>query len=203
MENSNWLQGQAYAKEGEFELALESYDKALVEASNNPDLFNDRGVCLLHLGRTFEAEIDMTRAIELQPEYGYRYAARAYVRAALKNLNGAIADYKYAIELDPEDAISMNNLGMIEEQMGYTKEANERYKVADELLGILKDTGINLPEEPAAPLPDPKPIENSQPAKQAADSTSYSAVLKSVFTSKKVFSEFVSFLRNGLKLGDK
>jgi tetratricopeptide (TPR) repeat protein len=203
MENSNWLQGQAFAKEGKFELALESYDKALLEEHENPDLLNDRGVCMLHLGRTLEAEVDMTRAIELQPDYGYRYAARAYVRAALKNLQGAIADYQYAIELDPEDAISMNNLGMIEEQMGYVKEANDRYKVADELMGILKDTGINLPEEPAAPIQKSEPIDIPQHASSVDESPSYSSVFKSVFTSKKVFTEFVSFIRNGFKLGDK
>lgn len=203
MENIDWLRGQALAKEGKFELALSSYDAAFNKDARNPDLLNDRGVCLLHLHRYLEAEADMTRAIELQPDYGYRFAARAYVRSALKNLHGAIDDYKMAIQLDPEDAISMNNLGMIEEQLGYVKEANDRFKVADELLGILQESGINLPEEPTQLEPQPtsdtrKQIENASPP-----GPSFSKVIKGVFTSKKVFSEFVQFLRNGFKLGDK
>ena len=92
---------------------------------------------------------------------------------------------------------------MIEEQMGYVKEANDRYKVADELMGILKETGINLPEEPAAPVQKPENIDIPQHASSVDESPSYSAVFKSVFTSKKVFTEFVSFIRNGFKLGYK
>ena len=36
---------------------------------------------------------------------------------ALRDIQGAIADYEKAVELDPEDAITLNNLGLLEEQV--------------------------------------------------------------------------------------
>ena len=67
--------------------------------------------------------------------------------------------HKKALELDPEDAVTLNNLGLLEEQLGYQEQAKERYRVSDELLGILNEHGIdpesNVPafnERPASPL---------------------------------------------------
>ena len=40
----------------------------------------------------------------------------------LKDTKGAIADYNKAIELDPEDEISLNNLGLLQEKVGRMKE---------------------------------------------------------------------------------
>ena len=43
---------------------------------------------------------------------------------------------KLTIELDPEDAIILNNLGLAEQKLGYTARARERFKNSDDLLGI-------------------------------------------------------------------
>lgn len=206
MESTLWTQALQLAKEGKFEEALQLYDLASETHGFQPDLLNDKAVCLLHLQRASEAEQLMTRAIELQPDYGYRYAARAYVRVSLKNHRGAIEDYKKAIELDPEDAIALNNLGLLEEQLGYHKEAGERYRMADELMGILKDRGI-VPEADVPPTQqEEREIEASQSSPQQVEDptpTNRAEIIKGVFTSKKVFGEFLSFMRNGFKLGNK
>ena len=47
-------------------------------------------------------------------------------------MRGAIEDYKRTVELDPEDAVTWNNLGLLEEQLGYQEQAKERYRVSDD-----------------------------------------------------------------------
>ena len=66
----------------------------------------------------------------------------------MKDVDGAIADYKKALELDPEDAITLNNLGLLEEQYGMRKSAQEKFRRADTLMGILKDAGVDPPQAP-------------------------------------------------------
>ena len=57
-----------------------------------------------------------------------------------RDTDAAIEDYKTCIELDPEDTIAHNNLGILEEAKGYKAQAQERFKVADELQEILNQT---------------------------------------------------------------
>jgi tetratricopeptide (TPR) repeat protein len=112
----------------------------------NGDIIHDHAVCVFQLGRTKEALQAFDRAVDLEPNHAYRYASRAWIKAAMKDVDGAIADYKKALELDPEDAITLNNLGLLEEQYGMRKSAQEKFRRADTLMGILKDAGVDPPE---------------------------------------------------------
>lgn len=116
------------------------------------DIIHDHAVCVFQQGRTKEALQAFDRAVALEPDHAYRYASRAWIRAAMKDVDGAIADYKKALELDPEDAITLNNLGLLEEQYGMRKSAQEKFRRADTLMGILKDAGVDPPQasEPEA-----------------------------------------------------
>lgn len=208
MENIHWKQALELGKEQKWSEALESYAKALKELPDNPDLLHDHGVCLFQLGRGFEAMNELNKAALYQPEYSYRYSSRAWIKTALKDYEGALADYKKAIELDPEDAIAMNNLGMLEEQLGYHKEAKERFQVADELQGILHKNGIASPvSEEDLVIPPPtqetvtQPTAEPQPVVEEAEKESVGKVISSIFT-KKGFSEFIGFVRNGFKLDE-
>ena len=59
--------------------------------------------------------------------------------------------------MDPDDAVTWNNLGLLEEQMGYQEQARERYKVSDELLGILNEHGIDPESSSPAAQDRPSP----------------------------------------------
>ena len=57
----------------------------------------------------------------------------------------AIQDYEKAIKLDPDDAVAQNNLGLLQEQLGYKTEAKKRFEIADDLMGNSKgnsDLGV-------------------------------------------------------------
>jgi ABC-type uncharacterized transport system YnjBCD ATPase subunit len=92
-----------------------------------------------------------------------------------------------AIALDPDDAISLNNLGLLEEQAGFFHQARERFAAADALSSLLEETGI--PTEPQAPI--------------AADATAEGSgsvwgwMRHAVFTAEGR-SEFAAFVRSGL-----
>ena len=83
---------------------------------------------LFHLDRKEDSLIDMNKAVDLEPNYSYRYSSRAYIKASLGMTEDAILDYKKCTELDPEDAISWNNMGLLEDQLGWNKKAGKHLK---------------------------------------------------------------------------
>lgn len=125
--------GVKLLKENKLEKALNVFNRLIELEPNCADFYSERGVVYFHMNKAKESIADMNKAVDLQPMKSYRYSSRAYILGHFKDIEKAIADYKKAIELDPEDAIAQNNLGMLEEQLGYHKQAKERYKLADGL----------------------------------------------------------------------
>ena len=151
----------------------------------DPDAWNDYGVALFHAGAKQEALAALDRALELQPDYGYRYAARAWMRQAMKDFDGARADYARAIALDPDDAISLNNLGLLEEQAGFFQQARDRFAAADALSHLLEEAGIETAPAPAPPDPE-EPV-----------GSVWGWMRHAVWTAEGR-SEFAAFVRSGL-----
>ena len=190
-------QARASAEAGQWQSALVGYDEAERANPNwglDPDFLNDRAVALFHNDRAHESIVLLDKAINLQPRYGYRYAARGWMKQALKDFQGAIADYEKAIELDPEDAITLNNLGLLEEQIGRMQLAKARFAAADAMDRILDESAIPKESE-AAPETTATP---SSPPTQPA-STPWAEVTRALFTSAGR-KEFLEFIRNGFKL---
>ena len=136
----------------------------------------------------------MDKAVTLQPLKSYRYSSRAYIRGHYKMTNEAIEDYKKAIELDPDDAVAQNNLGMLEEQMGYKKEADQRFKIADDLMRDRVDgrSDHGIKGEPLEARNIQKEIEEEN-----ANKTLWSEMRKII--SKEGRKSFSTFLKSGFK----
>ena len=117
------------------------------------------------------------------------------MRLALGDTHGAIADYQHALELDPDDAVTWNNLGLLEEQLGYQEQAKERYRVSDELLGILKERGID--PESSTPALEERPAQ----AKTLVDErrTFWSEIKRAILT-REGRKEVWTFVSNGFTL---
>ena len=182
---------------GNQEKAIELYSKALIESPNDCNIISDRGVAYLHLNNKEFCLKDLDLAIQLQPDYAYRYACRAYAKRRFGDLDGAVEDYEKAVELDPEDSIAHNNLGLIMEERGYQKKAEKRFERADKLtkmennlLDVIDELDEKPEEETKSPLPKVKP--EREPTK--------SEEFKKVFTSKNQFMEFIRFIKNGFKI---
>ena len=195
MGNQHFLLGEQRYKSRDFEGAILAYTQAIEVEPTNADFYYQRGLSYFHLNRKSLALIDFNQAQELQPNNPFRYSSRAFIKDACGDINGAIADYERAIELDPEDAVAHNNLGLLHEKLGYMGKAKKSFDQADDLADkgeffkIPSDKGTS--QQQSEPLPEELP---SEPAK----GNLIKEVIR-VFTDKKTFREFITFVRNGFK----
>ncbi len=181
----------------ELEKALAIYDNLIYLFNDEPDLYADRGVIYLHKKNKELSFNDLEKALSLQPNYGFRYAARAYAKDFFGDTEGAIEDYERAVQLDPEDAVSYNNLGLLLEKLGNKKKAERHFKQADEL------SKSNLEFETYEGKE--KTVNEQQIVTQKNSSvkevkTSIPREMIKVLTSKKEFKAFLKFIFNGGKL---
>lgn len=147
------LKGESLQRLKRYEEAMETWNIAISNHGELAEFYSERGVCKFHL--RFKSSIDdLNRAIELDPDNGYRYACRAYVRDKIGDTEGAIEDYTRSNELDPDNVITLNNLGLAEEKLGHTKQARDFFKSADELAGIDHITNKYFEQQPEPPKPE-------------------------------------------------
>lgn len=185
-------------KSGAYEKALEQFNTIIKNEPPVADYFAYRGTVLLNLKRKKDALKDFDRAVELDSQYSYRYACRAFAKDALGDLEGAIADYRIAIKLDPDDAIAHNNLGLLEEKSGNKNNAKRHFETADSLaqsffsqdLTVHHDVEI---EETSFEIKEETKVQST------LDAQTYFSELKKVFSSKNEFSRFVKFIKKGFK----
>jgi len=182
---------------GDLERSLTLLCQALRENPAHPEILSDRGFLYIHLKNEKAAMEDFDLSLDLQPDYSYRYASRAYAKDFFGDTEGAISDYEQALALNPKDAISYNNLGLLFEKAGITREALKCFEKADSLtknanehFDIVEDiAGIQQPIERVV-------IPPSDLIRKQEDSIS---TMKKIFTSQEQFQEFMHFLKNGFR----
>lgn len=143
----------AYQKNKEWEKAMDIWTTMIAKHPDAAEYYVERGVCKFNL-RFKHAIQDFDLAIEMEPDNAYFYSCRAYIRDKTGNTEGSVADYTKALELDPEDAITLNNLGLAEQKLGFTARARERFKYSDDLLGV-KTIDSREPQEYKKLVPTP------------------------------------------------
>jgi tetratricopeptide (TPR) repeat protein len=105
--------GDAYRKQGEIELAVAEFSKAVdVNRGRDPQAYNNLGAALMQLERYEEAAREFERAVEINPKY---LAARQNLVQSLLRTNRPQAAHGHLLEivrLDPGDAIARFNLAV-------------------------------------------------------------------------------------------
>ncbi|SFT38118.1 Tetratricopeptide repeat-containing protein [Lishizhenia tianjinensis] len=204
--NANHKKAQEFIDTKELDKALRHFAKALEEHPNNAQIINDRAVLYIHLQQEHLAMQDFNLAVELDPEYSYRYASRAYAKDFYGDTNGAIADYQIAVQLDPDDAVANNNLGILLEKKGYKEKADRHFAKADKVAKHEKHFEELMAQEEAEIAGEentPKP-ENGvklQPKKiEKEEELSKGKLVSKIVTDKSTFKEFVRFIKNGFKV---
>lgn len=206
--NPQHKKADALFDEQKYDKALIAFNKALELSPNHPHILSQRGVLFLHLNQKKECMDDMLLALKLEPENSYRYSSLAYCLDFFGDTDGAVKAYEKAVELDPEDAIAHNNLGLLLEKQGYQQKAKEKFDRADRLADIENklhsalDQAEGIEGETVEEAESVKPSgEKLQPKKLQPDQKiAKSTLFKRVFTSKQVFKEFITFIKNGFKL---
>ena len=172
--------------EKDYQQSLKIFDNLIYLFPSEANLFSDRGVIFIHLNKKEDALQDFNQAVFLEDAYGYRYASRAYAKDFFGDTSAAILDYEKAIELDPEDAVSYNNIGLLQEKLGYQQKAQKNFEVADAISKEQKENAIS-------------PVINNEKETNEKQKYFFKEFLK-VFRSKKQFNEFIRFIKKGGKL---
>ena len=87
-------------------------------------VFSNYGIFLNEIGKHGEAELNLKKAISLNPKYANAYYNLAVVFINQGNLKKAEVELKKAINLKSDFAIAHYNLGFILKDLGRLKEAN-------------------------------------------------------------------------------
>lgn len=173
----------SYRKIGNYKNSIVDFTAILKKLPDEASIYSERGVSYFHNKQIDLSLKDMNKAVELEPENPYRYSSRAYIMA-YKDVGAAINDYKKAIELDPKDDISYNNLGLLEENAGRFKDANESFDKSNHLIGY-------------------KPENRSKNEILASDNAEkekyFVNLVMSLFTSKSARKDFWHFLQQIFK----
>jgi tetratricopeptide (TPR) repeat protein len=94
--------GSAYFDEGNFEMAIWSFDSALSLYPEFADAYNSRGCAYFYSNGIDSAMRDFNKAIELNPDFHEAYGNRGRVYGMKKEYELAFQDYNKALELNPE-----------------------------------------------------------------------------------------------------
>lgn len=181
-------------KENDHYGAISLFNAVLQEDPTDADAICHRGITYLNLEQYDLSLQDLNKAVELDPEYGFRYQARAYLKTRLNDPDGAIEDYQKAVDLDPSDPIAYNNLALAQEQMGWAGKAKKNFDKSDQL------QGIQTAEERAKARIDQAVNQAEIAESQQEKKADRRKIAQEVFTKKSSFKEFISFIGNGFKL---
>lgn len=198
--NSEHEKAYQLLKNQSFQEALVLFDNLVYLFPEEPNLYSDRGVLHIHLKNKLEALSDFDKAVELDKNYGYRYAARAYAKDFFGDTEAALMDYELAVKLDPEDAISINNLGLLQEKLGYQKKAKENFERADRL-AKMNEAYANLMEPEPSSEHLNKQVEPINTNELSSTKKSIGSEFVKILSSRKQFLEFLKFIRKGGKIG--
>ncbi|XP_029317974.1 RNA polymerase II-associated protein 3 isoform X2 [Cottoperca gobio] len=102
--------GNAYFKEGKYEVAVECYSRGMEADCMNVLLPANRAMAFLKLEKYKEAEEDCTKAVSLDRTYSKAFARRATARVALRKLEEAKQDFQEVLKLEPGNKQALNEL---------------------------------------------------------------------------------------------
>ena len=106
-------QGDAYARTGQPELALQDYAEAIRLNPKNAYAYYSRG--LVHAGkRDYQRSIeDLNEAIQRKPDYALALRQRGMNYQKLEQIDRALADFDAVIRLDARDTVALNELAWL------------------------------------------------------------------------------------------
>lgn len=108
----------------QFAAAFETLERAIKILPNEPDLLYDQAMLAEHLKRSDVVESNLSRVIELAPDYAHAYNALGYSFAVQNiRLEEAKKLIDKALSLAPEDPAIMDSMGWVLFRLGQPEDA--------------------------------------------------------------------------------
>ncbi len=115
--------------------ALRNFEKALKLNPDFADAWVRKGVTLLDIGETYEAQVALNRAIKLSPRLFKARYNRGKCLLKLKYYEEAVADFQHAVGIKPRHAAAHEYLAEAFRAIGEEELARQHQDIADELRG--------------------------------------------------------------------
>jgi len=135
------FQFQAQGKKLE---AAKYYSYLIKNGLKDYRVFSNYGTFLKEIGKYKEAELELTKAIKLNPKYANAFYNLAGLFLEKGDLLQAEIHLRKAIDLNPDFAIANYNLGLILKNLGKFEEAKIHFRKAIEIDPNLTDAYLSL-----------------------------------------------------------
>jgi len=146
----SWVnKGLAQAAKGEYEEALDSFDKALEMDPNLAEALYNKGCGLYCLGKSEEALIYFDKAVETNPDEDKAWYDKGTCLDSLRRYQEAITCYDRAIDIDSRYVKAFNNKGAALKKLGRYEEALDNFQKAVDIANFreaLYNKGTTLQE---------------------------------------------------------
>ncbi len=109
------------------------YHEALQTYPRNTGMWLTLGEIAIRTGRYPIAVERMGRVLEIVPDFTKAWVDRGTLLAALGQNQAAVSDLRRAVELDPDNLLALENLAVVERQLGNYLEASAAEKRAAEI----------------------------------------------------------------------
>ena len=96
----HWMEGTRYADDGQFEAAIQEFDKAIELGSHCAPSYGHRGMAYGNLGQYQNAINDYTKVIQFDPGEASLYLLRGIALQKLYKFSLANKDFNKACKLD-------------------------------------------------------------------------------------------------------
>ncbi len=134
---SEWLKrGIEYFEKGNYNAALDGFEKALALNPQNFDAWYERGVSLDQLNRYEDAIASYDKALDIEPDDHYAWYCRGNALRDLDRYEEAIASYEQALKIKPDFPEAWTNRGFVLSKLQRYEEA---ISCCDEALKINPD----------------------------------------------------------------
>lgn len=104
--NGWFLKGWALRRLQQYDLALEAYDRCILEGGDTPDTLNEQAICYMETGNLTKAEEILLKALRKEPENTKIISNLGIVYLQLGDLDQSLQFFSTVLEFDPEDPLA-------------------------------------------------------------------------------------------------
>ena len=124
--------------------AAKYYEYLIKQGLKDYRIFSNYGMFLNEIGKPKKAEIELKKAISLNPKYANAHYNLAVILIGQGNLKQAELELRKTIKLKTDFTVAFYNLGFILKDLGKLKEAERFYQKALEIDPQLTDAYLSL-----------------------------------------------------------